>query len=110
LRSLIYHAAERAVRDVYIDGRRVVADFAVLTLDQADAAARLTDAQARMLAAVRQRDYKRRGAEEITPLGLPIACPRARGAGHGGVPSSGACGSRDRRPARGLTPDHGMAP
>ena len=74
LRSLIYHAAERAVREVFVDGRRVVADFEVQTLNQADAALRLQEAQARMLAAVRQRDYKGRSAEDITPLSLPVAC------------------------------------
>ena len=74
LRSLVYHAAERAVRDVYIDGRQVVADFKVLTLNQADAAGRLAEAQARMIAAVRQRDYKARSADEITPLCLPLVC------------------------------------
>jgi 5-methylthioadenosine/S-adenosylhomocysteine deaminase len=74
LRSLVYHAAERAVRDVYIDGRQVVADSKVLTLDQADAAGRLAEAQARMIAAVRQRDYKSRSADEITPLCLPLVC------------------------------------
>jgi len=74
LRSLVYHAAERAVRDVYIDGRQVVADFKVLTLDQAGAGERLAEAQARMLAAVRQRDYKARSADEIVPLSLPVVC------------------------------------
>jgi 5-methylthioadenosine/S-adenosylhomocysteine deaminase len=74
LRSLVYHAAERAVRDVYVDGRQVVADFKVLTLDQADAAGRLAEAQARMLAAVRQRDYKGRSADDIVPLSLPLVC------------------------------------
>lgn len=74
LRSLVYHAAERAVRDVYVDGRQVVVDFKVRTLDQSDAAGRLTEAQARMLAAVRQRDYKARSADDITPLSLPIVC------------------------------------
>jgi 5-methylthioadenosine/S-adenosylhomocysteine deaminase len=74
LRSLVYHAAERAVRDVYVDGRQVVADFKVLTLDQADAAGRLAEAQDRMIAAVRQRDYKGRTADEITPLCLPLVC------------------------------------
>ena len=67
LRSLVYHAAERAVRDVYVDGRQVVADFKVLALNQADAAGRLAEAQARMLAAVRQRDYKARSADDIAP-------------------------------------------
>ena len=74
LRSLVYHAAERAVRDVYVDGRQVVADFKVLTLDQADAAGRLAEAQARMLAASRQRDYKARSADDIVPLCLPLVC------------------------------------
>jgi cytosine/adenosine deaminase-related metal-dependent hydrolase len=74
LRSLVYHAAERAVRDVYIDGRQVVGDFKVLTLDQADAAGRLAQAQERMMAAARQRDYKGRSADEITPLCLPLVC------------------------------------
>jgi 5-methylthioadenosine/S-adenosylhomocysteine deaminase len=74
LRSLVYHAAERAVRDVYIDGRQVVGDFKVLTLDQADAAGRLAEGQERMMAAVRQRDYKGRSADEITPLCLPLVC------------------------------------
>src|SRR5262249_12252848 len=70
LRSLVYHAADRAVRDVYVDGRQVVANFKVLALDQAGAAERLAEAQARMLAAVRQRDYRGRTADEITPLCL----------------------------------------
>jgi 5-methylthioadenosine/S-adenosylhomocysteine deaminase len=74
LRSLVYHAAERAVRDVYIDGRQVVGDFKVLTLNQGDAAGRLAQAQERMMAAVRQRDYKGRSADEITPLCLPLVC------------------------------------
>ena len=74
LRSLVFHAADRAVKDVYVAGRQVVADFKVLTLNQADAAGRLAEAQARMLAAVRQRDYKGRSAEEIVPLSLPLVC------------------------------------
>lgn len=72
LRSLVYHAAERAVRDVYVDGRRVVGEGRVLTLDQADAGARLIEAQQRMIAAVPQRDYRKRSAEEISPLSLRL--------------------------------------
>ena len=74
LRSLVYHAAERAVRDVYVDGRQVVANFKVLTLNQAEAGERLKEAQVRMLAAVRQRDYKSRSADDIVPLSLPLVC------------------------------------
>jgi cytosine/adenosine deaminase-related metal-dependent hydrolase len=73
LRSLVYHAADRAVRDVYVDGRRVVTGGRVLTLNQAEAGERLTEAQQRMLAMVPERDYRRRSADEITPLSLPLA-------------------------------------
>jgi cytosine/adenosine deaminase-related metal-dependent hydrolase len=73
LRSLVFHAAERAVRDVFVDGIQVVAEGRVLTLDQAGAAARLAEAQARMMAAVPGRDYRGRSADEITPLSLRLA-------------------------------------
>ena len=71
LRSLIFHAADRAVRDVYVDGERVVADGHVLTLDQAGALERLTAAQRRMEASVPARDTRGRRSTEITPLSLP---------------------------------------
>jgi cytosine/adenosine deaminase-related metal-dependent hydrolase len=72
LRGFVYHAADRAVRDVFVDGLQVVADRRVLTLDQAAAAIRLSAAQERMEAAAPQHDYRRRKAEEITPLSLPV--------------------------------------
>jgi cytosine/adenosine deaminase-related metal-dependent hydrolase len=72
LRSFVYHAADRAVRDVFVDGRQVVAEGKVLTLDQADAAQRVYRAQQRMLKAAPQRDYRGRNAEEIVPLSLPL--------------------------------------
>ena len=73
LRSLVYTAAERAVRDVYVDGVRVVADRRVLTLNRAEAAARLVEAQRRMLDAVPRHDYAGRSVEAIVPLSLPLA-------------------------------------
>ena len=36
LRSLVFHAADRAVKDVYVAGRKVVADGQVTTLDHAE--------------------------------------------------------------------------
>lgn len=72
LRSLVYTAAERAVRDVYVDGIKVVADRRVLTLDRRDAAGRLAEAQRRMMDAVPSHDYAGRLAEEIVPLSLPM--------------------------------------
>ena len=73
VRSFVCHAADRAVRDVFVDGRQVVADRKVLTLDLADAAERLGRAQRRMLEMAPRRDYRGRTAEEISPLSLPLA-------------------------------------
>jgi 5-methylthioadenosine/S-adenosylhomocysteine deaminase len=72
LRSLVFHAADRAIKDVYIAGRRIVADGAVTTLDRNAAAERLIEAQKRMMALTPQRDYRGRTADEIAPLSLPI--------------------------------------
>jgi cytosine/adenosine deaminase-related metal-dependent hydrolase len=73
LRSLVYTAAERAVRDVYVDGVQVVRERRVLTLDRAAAVARLAESQQRMLADVPRHDYAGRSADAITPLSLPLA-------------------------------------
>lgn len=73
LRSLVYTAAERAVRDVYVDGAQVVAEGRVLTLDMDGAAGRLEEAQALMEAAVPARDAAGRTAREVSPLSLPLA-------------------------------------
>jgi 5-methylthioadenosine/S-adenosylhomocysteine deaminase len=73
MRSFVYHAADRAVRDVFVGGVQVIADRKVLTLDQAAAAQRLAAAQERMEAAAPQHDYLRRRAEEIAPLSLKLA-------------------------------------
>ena len=72
LRSLIFHAADRAVKDVFVAGRQLVRDGQVLTLDHRDAGERLTEAQARMMARCPSRDYRGRTADEITPLSLPM--------------------------------------
>jgi 5-methylthioadenosine/S-adenosylhomocysteine deaminase len=73
LRSFVYHAADRAVRDVFVDGQQVVSEGEVHTLDQAAAGERLIRAQQRMLAATPLQDYCGRSAEEIVPLSLPLA-------------------------------------
>ena len=44
----------------------------VITLDRADAAGRLAEAQARMLSATPQHDWQGRAAEEVSPLSLPV--------------------------------------
>ena len=72
LRCLVYTAADRAVRDVYVDGVKVLGDGRVLTLDQEEAAAHLTVAQQRIMDRVPARDYKGRTAHEVSPLTLPL--------------------------------------
>lgn len=68
LRSFVYHAVDRAVRDVFIDGRQAVADGKVLTLDQLDAADRLDRAQHGTIEAAPDRDDRGSTAEAISPL------------------------------------------
>jgi cytosine/adenosine deaminase-related metal-dependent hydrolase len=73
LRCLIYTAADRAVRDVYVDGEQVVANGKVLTLDFNEAAERVSEVQRRVVEKVPSRDHAGRTAHEISPLTLPLA-------------------------------------
>jgi len=72
LRAFVYHAADRAVRDVFVDGRQLVIDHEIVTLDQQGAGARLRAAQQRMEQAAPRRDYLGRRHDEIVPLSLPV--------------------------------------
>ncbi len=72
LRSLIFHAADRAVSEVWIHGRQVVEDGAVLTLDARQAGETLAVEQAAMMASTPGRDYRGRSADELAPLSLPM--------------------------------------
>ena len=72
LRSLIFHAADRAVKDVYVDGHQVVANGRVLALDRAGALERLAEGQRRMEKDVPKHDPLGRRSEQITPLSLPV--------------------------------------
>jgi 5-methylthioadenosine/S-adenosylhomocysteine deaminase len=68
LRSLVY----TAIRQIFIDGHLVVDRGKVLTLDHAAALEALTEAQARMIAAVPQYDWGKRSADQLAPLSLPM--------------------------------------
>ncbi len=68
VRSLIYAAGDRAVRAVFANGQKVVADGRVLTMDYPAAAAALHEAQARVKANVPKLDWNHRTAEQISPL------------------------------------------
>ncbi|MFW5833840.1 MAG: amidohydrolase family protein [Pseudomonadota bacterium] len=72
LQSLVYVAAERAVKDVWVDGAQVVADGKCLTLDYAEAAAAVTEAQSRAQAEIRQLDWAGRDPWTIAPPALPF--------------------------------------
>jgi 5-methylthioadenosine/S-adenosylhomocysteine deaminase len=72
LRSLVFHAADRAVKDVYVAGRKIVADGKVTTLNHEAAGERLTEAQRRMMASSTTCDYRKRTTDEIAPLSLPL--------------------------------------
>ncbi|MGH8721288.1 MAG: amidohydrolase family protein, partial [Burkholderiales bacterium] len=72
LRTLIYSADDRAIRDVWIDGRRIVADGVVTTIDLDAAAAALEEAQARVLDQVPRRDWAGRPIERLAPRCLEL--------------------------------------
>ena len=73
LRSLIYVAAERAVRDVFVDGRHVVVDGEVEAFDLADSLARLEAAQRRAEDAFQGLDFAGRRHDEVAPMVYPAA-------------------------------------
>lgn len=75
LRSLLYAAADRALRAVYVDGVKVVENGRVLTMDYKAAAAALHEAQARMVRDVPARDWARRNVQEVSPRMFPLGSP-----------------------------------
>ena len=72
LRTFVFEAADRAVREVFVDGEPVVAEGRPLRLDPEGAAAQLEESQARMLAEAPRRDFLGRSAEAIAPHSLPL--------------------------------------
>lgn len=71
LKSLINAAADRAVAHVFVQGRQVVADGKVLTMDYPAASAGLEEAQARALAKASSLDWAGRSIDELAPPSLP---------------------------------------
>jgi cytosine/adenosine deaminase-related metal-dependent hydrolase len=72
LRSLVYHAADRAVCTVLVDGVVAYANGKAVGLDVASAAGTLAAAQARMLHDCPNHDYRGRHGDVIAPLSLPM--------------------------------------
>jgi 5-methylthioadenosine/S-adenosylhomocysteine deaminase len=72
LRSLVFTAADRAVRTVFVHGAKVMENGQVLTMDHAAALAAVTEGQERMLRDAPSRDWAGRTADQISPLSLPM--------------------------------------
>ena len=72
LRTFVFEAADRAVRDVFVDGRPVVRDGKPLHLDPERAGAQLEESQARMLADAPRHDFLGRTGKAIAPYSLPL--------------------------------------
>ena len=71
LKSLIYTATDRAVSDVFVDGRHVVAGGKVKTFDLDKALDRLQEEQHRLFARIPTIDWAKRSIDDLAPLSLP---------------------------------------
>ncbi len=72
LRNLFFSALERPISDVFVEGRHVVKDGKVMTLDMTQLTDVLTEGQAEALASIKDRDYAGRSPEVVFPLSLPL--------------------------------------
>ncbi|MDP6690531.1 MAG: amidohydrolase family protein [Alphaproteobacteria bacterium] len=68
LRSLLFVAADRAIRDVFVDGQQVVRDGRCLTIDLDAELEALEAAQQRSMTRVPSIDYAGRTADELSPM------------------------------------------
>jgi cytosine/adenosine deaminase-related metal-dependent hydrolase len=72
LRSFVFHAADRAVRTVLIDGEIVLEGGEPVHLDGKAAMEKVAEAQARMIRDAPKIDYVQRPGDQISPLSLEI--------------------------------------
>jgi cytosine/adenosine deaminase-related metal-dependent hydrolase len=72
LRSFVYSGGGRAVRDVYVNGERIVQDRRHLTIDLGEALAAMDLGHAAAMRDTASRDWAHRSADEISPLSLPL--------------------------------------
>ena len=75
LRNLINVAAERAVKDVFIDGEPVVADGEILTLHYDSALKEMDAAQIRSIRRIPALDFKSRTLDQLAPMAFPVKAP-----------------------------------
>lgn len=72
LKSLVFSGLERGITDVFVDGRQVVRDGSVATIDMAAAAEAMNRGQREALARAPAGDYAHRPTERIFPPTLEI--------------------------------------
>lgn len=76
LRALLFYSGERPVRDVWADGRQVVAAGETVFVDHAAALATLRPGFDALLANVPRHDHAGRDADALFPLSLPVVGPQ----------------------------------
>jgi cytosine/adenosine deaminase-related metal-dependent hydrolase len=72
LRSFVFHAADRAVRTVLVQGEVVLENGEPVHLDPKAAMATVAEAQAQMFSDVPRHDYAGRAGDTISPLSLDL--------------------------------------
>ena len=72
LRCLLFHAVERPIQAVYVDGQKVVDEGRVLGLDYESALAGLEAAQLRSEAGIAERHWSGRSAMDVAPPAIPM--------------------------------------
>ena len=72
LNSLVFSGLDRPITDVFVDGRQVVADGDVKTVDIQAVTEAMSRGQRAALARVSEADYARRPLDEIFPMTLPM--------------------------------------
>lgn len=72
LRSLVFSGLERPVRDVYVNGKRVVADGVAVAINQAELIHRVRKAQKAMFDRIPTLDWAGRTIIELLPPSMPI--------------------------------------
>ncbi|EDP66913.1 N-ethylammeline chlorohydrolase [alpha proteobacterium BAL199] len=72
IRSLVFTACDRAVRDVYVDGQQVVKNGEVTTIDLRAALDELQAAQARSMRNIPGLDWAGRTADQLSPMVFEI--------------------------------------
>ena len=72
LRTMLFCALERPIRDVFVAGRRIVEDGRVTTIDLGPEIQELNEAQPRALSVVPEKDWAGRTGDEAFPRCLPM--------------------------------------